>query len=55
MHGKITRSWAKETQDAFERVGTFVANTNPQAFREYIELEYAKWRGVVRAVNLQIN
>ena len=46
---------SKEVQDAYERVGTYVVSTNPKAFGEYIELEYAKWRGVVRAVNLQIN
>ena len=46
---------SKDVQDAFERVGTYVVSTNPQAFRDYIELEYAKWRGVVSAVNLQIN
>ncbi len=45
----------KEVQDAFERIGTYVVSTHPQAFRDYIELEYAKWRDVVRAVNLQIN
>ena len=46
---------SKDVQDAYERVGTYVVSTNPKAFGEYIELEYAKWRGVVRAVNLQIN
>jgi tripartite-type tricarboxylate transporter receptor subunit TctC len=46
---------AKETHDAFERVGTYVVSTNPQAFGQYVEAEFAKWRGVVRAVNLQIN
>jgi tripartite-type tricarboxylate transporter receptor subunit TctC len=51
--GKLLQS--KDVQDAFERVGTYVVSTNPKAFGEYIELEYAKWRGVVRAVNLQIN
>jgi len=45
----------KDVQDAYERVGTYVVSTNPKAFGEYIELEYAKWRDVVRAVNLQIN
>ena len=45
----------KDTQDAFERVGTYVVSTNPEEFRKYIELEYVKWRGVVRAVGLQIN
>jgi tripartite-type tricarboxylate transporter receptor subunit TctC len=46
---------AKETQDAFEKVGTYVVSTNPKVFGEYIEAEFAKWRGVVRAVGLQIN
>ena len=46
---------SKDVHDAYERVGTYVVSTNPQAFGEYIELEFAKWRGVVRAVNLQIN
>jgi tripartite-type tricarboxylate transporter receptor subunit TctC len=45
----------KDVQDAYERVGTYVVSTNPQAFREYIASEFAKWGGVVRAVNLQIN
>ena len=45
----------KDVQDAFERVGTYVVSTNPQAFREYIAAEFAKWGGVVRAVKLQIN
>ncbi len=54
-HGAFRDNSGAEVQDAFERDGTYVVSTNPQAFREYIEVEYAKWRGVVRAVNLQIN
>ena len=46
---------AKETHDAFEKVGTYVVSTNPQTFGQYVEREFSKWRGVVRAVNLQIN
>jgi tripartite-type tricarboxylate transporter receptor subunit TctC len=46
---------SKDVQDAFERVGTYVVSTNPKAFGDYIAVEYAKWREVVRAVNLQIN
>ena len=46
---------SKDVQDAYERVGTYVVSTNPKDFGEYVEREYAKWRGVVRAVNLQIN
>jgi tripartite-type tricarboxylate transporter receptor subunit TctC len=45
----------KEAQDALERVGTYAVSTNPKAFGEYVEREFAKWRDVVRAVNLQIN
>lgn len=56
LHRDVSKTLqSKDVQDAFERVGTYVVSTNPQAFRHYIELEYAKWRGVVRAVNLQIN
>jgi tripartite-type tricarboxylate transporter receptor subunit TctC len=46
---------SKETQDAFEKVGTYAVSTTPKAFGEYIEREFAKWGGVVRAVGLQIN
>jgi tripartite-type tricarboxylate transporter receptor subunit TctC len=45
----------KETQDAFERVGTYVVSTDPKSFGEYIAREFKKWGEVVRAVNLQIN
>ncbi|MGZ8264942.1 MAG: Bug family tripartite tricarboxylate transporter substrate binding protein [Burkholderiales bacterium] len=56
LHRDVTRLLqTKEVQDAYERVGTYVVSTHPQALREYIELEFAKWRDVVRAVNLKIN
>ena len=56
LHRDISRLLqAKETHEAFEKVGTYVVSTNPKAFGEYVETEFAKWRGVVRAVNLQIN
>ena len=45
----------KDVQDAYERVGTYVVSTNPKAFREFVEQEFAKWGGVARAINLQIN
>jgi tripartite-type tricarboxylate transporter receptor subunit TctC len=45
----------KDVQDAFERVGTYAVSTSPRAFGDYIAVEFAKWREVVRAVNLQIN
>jgi tripartite-type tricarboxylate transporter receptor subunit TctC len=46
---------SKEMHDAFEKVGTYVVSTNPKTFGEYVETEFVKWRGVVRAVGLQIN
>lgn len=46
---------SKDVHDAYERVGTYVVSTNPKAFGEYIALEFAKWRGVVSAVKLQVN
>lgn len=46
---------SKEVQTLFDRVGTYVVATDPKAFAEYLKLEYSKWGGVVRAVNLQIN
>src|SRR5688572_13319340 len=56
LHRDVTKILqTKDTQDAFERVGTYVVSTNPEEFRKYIELEFVKWRGVVRAVGLQIN
>jgi tripartite-type tricarboxylate transporter receptor subunit TctC len=45
----------QEVKTAFDRVGTYVVGTNPKAYADYLKLEYAKWGGVVRAVNLQIN
>lgn len=45
----------QEVRAAFERVGTYVAPMDPRPFGEHLKLEFAKWGGVVRAVNLQIN
>ena len=44
-----------EIKTAFDRVGTYVVATDPKAFREYLKVEYSRWGGVVRDVNLQIN
>jgi hypothetical protein len=30
-------------------------STDRKAFGDYVAVEFEKWRGVVRAVNLQIN
>src|SRR5688572_22213267 len=46
---------SKETQEAFERVGTYAVSMNPKAFGEYVEAEFAKWGNVARAIKLQIN
>ncbi len=46
---------AKEIHAAFDRVGTYIVATDSKAFGEYLKIEFAKWGGVVRAVNLQIN
>jgi len=50
---KILQS--KETNDAYERVGTYVVSTDPQTFGKFVEAEYAKWGNVARAIKLQIN
>ena len=56
VHRELTKLLqTKEVQAAFDRVGTQVEATNPQAFGELLKVEYAKWGSVVRAVNLQIN
>ncbi len=56
LHREVSKVLqTKDVNDAYERVGTYVVSTDPKAFGEYIALEFAKWRGVVRAVNLQVN
>lgn len=45
----------REIQDAYERVGTYVVSTDPKAFGDYVALEFAKWGGVAKAINLRIN
>ncbi|HYH41784.1 MAG TPA: tripartite tricarboxylate transporter substrate binding protein [Burkholderiales bacterium] len=56
LHRDISKTLqSKDVQEAFERAGTYVVSTNPKAFGNHIALEFAKWREVVRAVNLQIN
>lgn len=44
-----------EVRTAYERVGTYVAATEPKAFGELIAVEFAKWGKVVREVKAQIN
>jgi tripartite-type tricarboxylate transporter receptor subunit TctC len=44
-----------EVQTAFQRAGTDIVATNPKAFGEFLEREYAKWGKVVRDLKLQVN
>jgi tripartite-type tricarboxylate transporter receptor subunit TctC len=46
---------ASVVHEAYERVGTYVVSTDPRSFGDYIALEFAKWGGVAKAINLQIN
>ena len=46
---------AKDTHDAYERVGTYVVSTDPKTFGEFVAREYAKWGEVAKAIKLQIN
>jgi tripartite-type tricarboxylate transporter receptor subunit TctC len=45
----------KEIRASFTRLGADIVATDPKAFTELLKKELAKWGGVVRAVNLQIN
>ena len=56
VHRELTKLLdTKEVRAAFDKAGTQVEATNPKAFGELLKVEFAKWGGVVRAVNLQIN
>jgi tripartite-type tricarboxylate transporter receptor subunit TctC len=56
IHAEVTKLLqSKDVHEAYERVGTYVVSTDPNSFGEYIEREFAKWRTVARAINLQIN
>jgi tripartite-type tricarboxylate transporter receptor subunit TctC len=45
----------KDIRASFTRLGADIVATDPKAFTELLKKEFAKWGGVVRAVNLQIN
>ena len=56
IHRDVAKLLAtKEMHAAFDKVGTYVEATTPKVFSHYLNVENAKWGGVVRAVNLQIN
>src|SRR5688500_10875916 len=44
IHSDVTKILqSKETNDAYERVGTYVVSTDPQTFGKFVEAEFAKW------------
>lgn len=56
IHQDVTRLLQQtDVKTAFDRVGTYVVATNPEAFGQYLKLEFAKWGKVVRDVKLQVN
>ena len=56
MHREVTTLLqSKEVQAAYDKAGTDAVPTNPAAFAAFLKTEYAKWGGIVRAINLQIN
>ncbi len=44
-----------DVKTAFDRVGTYVAATNPADFNALLKVEYAKWGKVVHDIKLQVN
>lgn len=44
-----------EVKSGFERSGTYVVTTNPQAFGELLKVELDKWGKVVREINLRVD
>lgn len=44
-----------EVKTAYEKVGTDVVATNPEAFGAYVKTEFTKWAKVVRDVKAQVN
>jgi tripartite-type tricarboxylate transporter receptor subunit TctC len=56
LHREITKLMqTPEVQSAFQRAGADLAATDPKAFGEFVEREYAKWGKVVRELKLQVN
>src|SRR5688500_16046728 len=56
IHSDVTKILqSKETNYAYERVGTYVVSTDPQTFGKFVEAEFVKWGNVARAIKLQIN
>jgi tripartite-type tricarboxylate transporter receptor subunit TctC len=44
-----------EVQKAYQRAGTDIVATDPKAFGEFLNREFAKWGKVVRELKLQVN
>ena len=56
MHGDVTKLLATpEVRTAYQKAGTDVIATDPQAFGELLRVEFAKWGKVVRELGLKAN
>lgn len=55
LHREMTKVLqTEEVRTAYQRAGTAIVATNPKAFGEFLEREYAKWGKVVRDLKLQV-
>ncbi len=56
IQGELTRILqTAEVRIAYQRAGTDIVSTDPKAFSDFLNLEYAKWGKVVRDLKLQVN
>jgi tripartite-type tricarboxylate transporter receptor subunit TctC len=56
IHGELTKLLQRpEVRNAYQRAGTDVVATDPKAFGEFLDVEFAKWGKVVRELKLQVN
>jgi tripartite-type tricarboxylate transporter receptor subunit TctC len=56
VQNEITRILGTaEVKTAFQRAGTDIVIKDPQAFGEFLKVEYAKWGKVVRGLGLKAN
>jgi len=56
IHGELTKLLqTPEVRGAYQKAGTDVVATDPQAFGEFLKAEFGKWGKVVRELKLQVN
>ena len=56
IQGELTRQLqTPEVRTAFQRAGTDIVMTDPNAFGEFLKVEFATWGKVVRDLKLQVN